>query len=67
MYLIMETFGSSPTHLQPLSGKFFDILENKMLDEYLTYTDHNFENHTILVGLKKCGRVTTTRITNSSF
>jgi hypothetical protein len=30
-----------------------------MLDEYLIFTDHNFENTPFfMVGLKKCGRVT---------
>ena len=39
-----------------------------MLDEYLTNSITIFEiSHHFMVGLKKCGRVTTTIITNSSF
>ena len=38
-----------------------------MLDEYLTIRSQFLQSHHFLVGLKKCGRVTTTRITNSSF
>lgn len=46
------------------SAKFFDILENKNVRYESNNIDHNFEiSHHFMVGLKKCGRVTTTIVT----